>query len=106
MQVRNYGRLAGMRVCLCSAAIAVLVCASEYFLSPTISSTYTLTPPQTTHTHHHPTIKKQINVANVDANGVYTQGDFKTVALAGYIRGKGGADAALVEVVKAADLEG
>jgi hypothetical protein len=42
----------------------------------------------------------------VDANGVYTQGDFKTVALAGYIRGKGGADAALVEVVKAADLEG
>ena len=31
----------------------------------------------------------QINVANVDpVTGIYSQGDFKTVALAGYIRGK------------------
>ena len=47
----------------------------------------------------------QINVANVDANGVYTQGDFKTIALAGYIRAKGEADSALTELVKKADSE-
>jgi len=47
----------------------------------------------------------QINVANVDANGVYTQGDFKTIALAGYIRAKGEADSALNEIVKKADSE-
>ena len=47
----------------------------------------------------------QINVANVDANGVYTQGDFKAIALAGYIRAKGEADSALTELVKKADSE-
>lgn len=82
-------------------------CLSVYIFSlPPNNLHLFLTPPQT-HVHTPPPNKKnKINVANVDANGVYTQGDFKTVALAGYIRGKGGADAALVEVVKAADLEG
>ncbi|GAB5034136.1 40s ribosomal protein s21 [Nannochloropsis oceanica] len=47
----------------------------------------------------------QINVANVDANGVYTQGDFKTLALAGYIRAKGEADSAFTELAKKADSE-
>ena len=53
----------------------------------------------------HPPLPSQINVANVDANGVYTQGDFKTFAMAGYIRAKGEADSALTELSKKADAE-
>jgi len=44
-------------------------------------------------------------VANVDASGVYLQGDLKTIAMAGYIRAKGEADAAMTEMVKKADSE-
>ncbi|EWM29622.1 40s ribosomal protein s21 [Nannochloropsis gaditana] len=47
----------------------------------------------------------QVNVANVDASGVYLQGDLKTIAMAGYIRAKGEADAAMTEMVKKADSE-
>ena len=93
-----------MRVCFCvrQPLQSLSGACIRFFLSPKQAH---LNSPHHTHTHTH-TLPKQINVANVDANGVYTQGDFKTVALAGYIRGKGGADAALVEVVKAADIEG
>lgn len=44
----------------------------------------------------------QINVARVNANGVFT-GESDTFALAGYIRSKGEADLALTELSRQAD---
>lgn len=44
----------------------------------------------------------QINVARVNANGVFT-GESDTFALAGYIRSKGEADLALTELARQAD---
>lgn len=44
----------------------------------------------------------QINVARVNANGVFT-GESDTFALAGYIRAKGEADLALTELARQAD---
>ncbi|DAZ97192.1 TPA: hypothetical protein N0F65_003823 [Lagenidium giganteum] len=46
----------------------------------------------------------QINVARVNANGVFT-GESDTFALAGYIRGKGEADMAMTELARAADAK-
>uniref|UniRef100_K3WSU9 40S ribosomal protein S21 n=1 Tax=Globisporangium ultimum (strain ATCC 200006 / CBS 805.95 / DAOM BR144) TaxID=431595 RepID=K3WSU9_GLOUD len=46
----------------------------------------------------------QINVARVNANGVFT-GESDTFALAGYIRSKGEADLALTELARQADAK-
>lgn len=46
----------------------------------------------------------QINVARVNANGVFT-GESDAYALAGYIRGKGEADLAITELARQADAK-
>mmetsp|Transcript_72590 Transcript_72590/g.100860 ORF Transcript_72590/g.100860 Transcript_72590/m.100860 type:complete len:104 (+) Transcript_72590:67-378(+) len=37
----------------------------------------------------------QFNIGNIDDNGVYIQGDYKTVAFCGYLRKMGGTDQAV-----------
>ena len=44
----------------------------------------------------------QINIGKVNANGQYT-GEFETIALAGYSRGKGEADMAVCQLIRSLD---